>query len=82
MVRYSFDFTLLAGIWESGNQMLPLPSPSLNIPMSIRMKLIVDPGDVYQLAIPNFNMQLAKISNYATYAVSYLILHLLTHFIS
>jgi hypothetical protein len=35
------------------------------------MKLIVDPGDVYQLVILNFNMQLAKISNCATYAVSY-----------
>jgi hypothetical protein len=29
------------------------------------MKLIVDTGDAYQLAIPNFNMHLAEISNYA-----------------
>jgi hypothetical protein len=48
--------------------MLPLPLPSLNIPTSIHMNLIVDPGDVYQLAILNFNMQLAK---NATYAVTY-----------
>ena len=29
------------------------------------MKLIVDPGDVYQLVIPDFDMQLDKISNNA-----------------
>ena len=39
------------------------------------MKLIVDPVVVYQLAITYFNVQLAKILNYATYAVSYRILH-------
>jgi hypothetical protein len=35
------------------------------------MKLILDPGDVYQLAIPNFDMPLTKISNDSTYIVSY-----------
>ena len=41
------------------------------------MKLIVDPGDAYQLGIPDFDMQLAEISNnaFSFHIIMFCILH-------
>jgi hypothetical protein len=60
MVHYNFNHTLPAG----GIGLHHHPSASLWVYTSTHMKFIADPRDVYQLAIPNFDMHLAEISNY------------------